>query len=416
MEIEASRVSSPIETSIQKRALQILLLVGSLSVAFIGGEVAVRLWIPQIGWHIEEDTKLGWASREYKRFNPARGPRVPGQTRILFLGDSNLAGGGLSDLDERFPSLVGQRLGDRATVQILASATWGTDQELLAFLQKGRAWEPDLVVLVFTAFNDLANILSNGSDQRRTKPYFAIDDATDALELHAGDGPMIAPSLEPSTSAVGAESYLVNLIRYHLRSAGSYSTSAFQGEDSVDPRYLEFRRYKDPADSPKDKLRAVREARPRLNWSPQLGVNFVSAYIHEEFELNTYQWVLLERILGFLKREVEAIDAELIVMLLPIPFNPADPQTIAGGDFEMSFATPDGAFTFRAAEPSDRLNAICRRIEIACFDPTKQFIGFVIENDLTRAIWPFPNDTHPSNIGHAAFAELTHDYLLGRIR
>ena len=183
-----------------------LLLVGSLAVAFVGGEIAVRLWLPQIGWHSEKDTGLAWSSQEYKQFDPAPGPRVPGQSRILFLGDSNLAGAGVSDLDQRLPSLVGRCLGDRAIVQILASGTWGTNQELLAFLQKGRARNPDVVVLVLTVFNDLANIVSNGSGDRHAKPYFAIDDTTGALELHSWDGCMISPALETAASAVRAES------------------------------------------------------------------------------------------------------------------------------------------------------------------------------------------------------------------
>ena len=119
---------------------------------------------------------------------------------------------------------------------------------------------------------------------------------------------------------------------------------------------------------------------------------------------------------GYLKREVEAIDAELIVMLLPVPFNSRDPRTIAGGDFERSFPTPDGAFTFRAVEPRDRLNAIGRRIDTACFDPTKQFNDLVNGKDLMQAIWPFSADTHPSRLGHEVPAEQPHDYLLGRIR
>ena len=67
----------------------------------------------------------------------------------------------------------------------------------------------------------------------------------------------------------------------------------------VDSRYQQFMR------SP-EKSAAIYALQAELDWSPQDGVNHVSAYIHEDFPLNTYQWQLFRCLLGQLNEEVAA--------------------------------------------------------------------------------------------------------------
>lgn len=385
----------------------------SLLVGLLIGELALRILVPQIGWHIEGDTSLGWSSREYKSFDPAGDVPVAGQTRILFLGDSNLAGSGVRVRDDRFPIVLGKLLGQDAVVRIIASGGWGTDQELLAFLQKGRTWEPDIVVLTFTPYNDLANILSNGTPPSQSKPYFAIDEDSGDLELFAADGTLIAP-VAGDPDRLKLESHLLNLLRFQLselRGPPSPEPEAAAPAGAVDERYLHYGRIRQSREAFLELVRPLRTGQREVDWSPQLGVNPVSAYIHEEFELNTYQWRLLERILDLLKRETDSIGARLIVLLLPIPFNPPDPRTIGGGEFEFEFSTPDGTFTFRAAEPRDRLGAICERTGIEFYDPSARFIETVMSDGRVEEFWPDPHDTHLSSAGHAVLAGMMRQYL-----
>ena len=152
-----------------------------------------------------------------------------------------------------------------------------------------------------------------------------------------------------------------------------------------------------------------------LSWSPETGINDVSAYIQDDLATNRYQWRLLEHILLRLRKEVEEVDAKLVVMLLPVIFNPRDADTIAGGPFVQEFQTPSGSFTFRSAEPQDRLREISERTGIAVFDPTTDFIAFVRDNDL-EAVWPDPHDRHFSDVGHKALADISRDILVEYLR
>jgi lysophospholipase L1-like esterase len=382
-------------------------------------ELTLRILLPQIGWRNFEDPFLGWSSREYRLFEPSADRGSSQRTRFLFLGDSNLAGGGIRNLHQRFPIIFGEKLRDEAEVQVFASGGWGTDQQLLAFLEKGKAWEPDVVVVVFTPYNDLANIVSNGKRWWMSKPYFVIDDVTGELRLFTADGiPLTSTSSDPSRHRP-FDSYLIDFVHYQAVNVLRRLTpeqQAVRDTSRVDERYLQFSRFSVPREQSLAKLSELRRLKRDLSWSPQAGINVVSAYIHENFELNAYQWRVLEGILAYLKREVTAINARLILMLLPIPFDPAEPRTMTGGDFEYSFMTPHGEFTFRAAEPRDRLAAICARFGIEFFDPTSEFIEIVTTRGLERAILPDPEDTHLSPVAHQIFADQFRRYLAGETR
>ena len=109
---------------------KLLLLAASMVLVLFVGEVSVRIIAPYVGWRQFEDVGLGWSSKEYQAFQP--GPKPDGVTRVLFLGDSHLAGAGLESLDERFPVLLDDELGDEVEVAVLASTGWGTDHEFPA--------------------------------------------------------------------------------------------------------------------------------------------------------------------------------------------------------------------------------------------------------------------------------------------
>ena len=139
---------------------RIVLVMVSVSVALALGEILVRAVVPELGRRPLADPSLGWASREYTTFEPHERAAGDHRKRVLFLGDSFLAGAMVSRLDQRFSDVLHQ-LRPEFDVATLAAGAWGTDQELLAFVSKGRAWRPDLVIVAFCANNDLANILSN---------------------------------------------------------------------------------------------------------------------------------------------------------------------------------------------------------------------------------------------------------------
>jgi len=374
---------------------KLLLLVASTILVLLFGEFSVRIIAPYVGWRQFEDVGLGWSSKEYQVFEP--GPKPDGVTRMLFLGDSYLAGAGLESLDERFPVLLGERLGDEVEVAVLASTGWGTDQEFLAYIQKGRAWQPDVVVLVFCANNDLANILSNVHGRRARKPYFVLDQDQE-LQLFSATGEPLDFSAYREQQPGAFQSYLLDLVRFLLRSEESVAVREDAGDlEGADPRYRRFH-------LPSEK-RYELWSETELSWSPEVGVNQVSAYLHEDFPTNTYQWALFEALLGQLASAVEESGSRLAVMLMPVSYRPRDLRFVVGSAYEQWYATPAGGFTFRAAEPRDRLARAAARAGVAFIDPTAEFLADVHRGRLESTVWPDPSDPHFSATGHWLLAE-----------
>lgn len=166
-------------------------------------EMAVSVFSPQKVlisaepdlFFVRYDREIGWVNREgaegVYRFSPFihpvkvsinplgfRGKAVPvakprGVRRVLFLGDSVAFGYGVRE-EERFSDMLeGRFLPDGFEVLNLSVLGYGTDQELILFERDGIRYQPDIVVLAFTA-GDLSNnmySISSGSG----KPYFKTE-------------------------------------------------------------------------------------------------------------------------------------------------------------------------------------------------------------------------------------------------
>jgi hypothetical protein len=127
--------------------------------------------------------------------------------------------------------------------------------------------------------------------------------------------------------------------------------------------------------------------------------------------LTFYQWELCEAVIGELDRQVQADGAKLIVMLLPTPFQPRDLRTVPGGSLVHVFETPEGSFTFRAAEPRDRLSGICDRLGVSFFNPCTEFIARVAAAGNEEQIWPRADNRHYSALGQEYLASSLEEYL-----
>jgi hypothetical protein len=238
---------------------------------------------------------------------------------------------------------------------------------------------------------------------RSYKPYFVLDETghLGLFDAHGRSLP-IAATLRAEPGSPHFRSHLLDLFRFVAATSWA-EAPASENFAGVDPRYQLF------AQQP-DRGFEIFRKRSDMSWSPQKGVGRLSAYLHEEFELNTYQWQLLEGILGLFRQETDRDGAALAIMLLPVPIRAADLHTVTGGDFERRLQTPDGPITLRAAEPRDRLRQISERLGIRFFDPTADFIETAGRDDLARAIWP-TRDKHFSDGGHAIIADLTYQWL-----
>jgi len=377
-----------------------LLLAATLA-ALAVGEVFVRGVYPELAWRPFQDDFLGWASRSYKRFDP-RGEPKGERRRLLVLGDSFLAGSGVADLEERFPRVLARELRPDLDVVIFATGAWGTDQELLAFMQKGKAWQPDAVVVAFCANNDISDILSNvskGSVRRGRKPYFVTEGEGD-LRLFSRDGRLVTNWGRRLGPEPVWQLYLWDLVRIRL---ASLSPADAEPSSGVDPRYVFF--------GGPERVEQIYELKPKLSWSPERSVNHVSAFIHEDFPINAYQWQLLTAILGRLKTEADEVGAEVVVMLLPAAFKPQDLSFVVGSSLVHWFETPAGGFHFRMDEPGRRLRLASGTAGVRLFDPTAEFLARIEREGLVEAAWPVPEDRHFAAPAHRILAEQLATYL-----
>ena len=375
----------------------------SLLLAFVFSEIMVRHFLPEIGLALRKDELLGWANDEFQTFNPKAVPKTKKTKRILFLGDSFLAGSGIENLEQRFPDQLKKSMPLETEIHTLASGGWGTDQQLLAYLLKGRAWQPDLVVLAFCANNDLANILSNKHGTLPLKSYFVVDE-NNGLSLYSGQGQPLDLIHFTSRAATGDKrsegSYAFSLLTHHLKTTFFKAPKSKNGNlTQVDKRYLSF-------DFSAEKPEELYNKQTPLTWAPQLSANHVSAYIHEDFAINNYQWKLLKAILREFKGQVETDNAKFAILLLPVIFNPRDLSSVVGGSLKHKFQTAEGNFSFHADEPRKRLQQITKELGIPLIDPTDAFIAETREHYNIEEIWPSPSDRHFNEKGHALLSEL----------
>lgn len=117
--------------------------------------------------------------------------------RIVVLGDSFMEAYQV-ELDQCLPRRLQRRLSGRdVEVVNLGVGGYGTTQEYVALLEQGLAYEPDLVLLAFFAFNDVrnndrwleGNLRAKSVPTMRTfgRPYAVIEPASDELRIEYPD-------------------------------------------------------------------------------------------------------------------------------------------------------------------------------------------------------------------------------------
>jgi lysophospholipase L1-like esterase len=100
--------------------------------------------------------------------------KPPGTKRVLALGDSVTWGWGV-EFGQRFTDLLEQRLGPGVEVLNLACPGYGTDQQYWTLIDRGLAYDPDLVLVCFIA-NDVPEAKQNERYDMRKPRFVRADD------------------------------------------------------------------------------------------------------------------------------------------------------------------------------------------------------------------------------------------------
>lgn len=289
--------------------------------------------IPSSGWEVNGD---GFRGAEV----PIQ--KVSTKKRIAFLGDS-VTFGALIDEAQTFPRIIANNNLEIINAGVTA---YNTFNELQLFKDKVSKWKPELVVLQ-TCFNDLADPRAH----KLNLPISAIDFPVDSI---------------PNPLALSSSQLKV------------YEPSAGLGilEHSMIFKYLR-------------KVFLVRQFEKKIN---RLGrvvdQKFVPTYITGEvpqtldiwLDKNSIEWQWLRKNLDRLRSEVTAINAKLVILILPLAYQ------------------LDPAYPLR---PEEGLLEYCNLNNVTCLDMVSLMRGrdpdqtFLMQGD----VW------HLNIEGHAFVAE-----------
>lgn len=180
--------------------LNVSLAAGSLLVAFLVAEIGLRLYQyggltaphshlpplirepdPDTGWRLARDQEAVKSSLDYNlvvRTNSSglRGPERdiapdPDQFTIVLLGDSYMEAAHVPE-EDGFPRVLEDTLGDGYRVLNFGVGGYSTVQAWRQFVARGKALQPDLVLLAFYAENDIY-----GNSAELSRRMWGADDA-----------------------------------------------------------------------------------------------------------------------------------------------------------------------------------------------------------------------------------------------
>jgi len=339
---------------------------------------------PTLGWVKPAETSAWIRRSEYLvrleiNSHGLRGPEIPyakpaGATRVLLLGDSFTEGFSVAEQDT-VRSLLESHLDETGPSQVVNGGTTGysTDQELLFYLEQGRRYEPDAVVLLLY-YNDLTDDTVGGLD----KPRFDLVDG----ELELRNSPVPPP--DPEVEEWLRRPYRLKPLRgsMALRLLSDYSAARNPSVHGalVDLGIAERRR------TPKTLPEEFWPFRP-----PR--------------QLGRAPWRKPTALLAALAEAVRADGARFVVFYVPARFEIDDAAwALTREHYHLGRRwTPDGAISW--------LRETCRKLRIPLVDPRPAMRA---SHDAGRSPY-YPIDGHWNEVGHAIAARQIADDLRSRL-
>lgn len=382
-----------IRSSTSGRANAAVLIVTVLAL-LLGTEVVMRIVYhpPNVGSAIRYDPLLGWSLRPGAdvqtgmtergmrdhivvnslglRERPVAVTNPHGRRRILIVGDSITFGSGL-EMGERFSDLLGRDLGDSTEVINAGVPGWGNDQEMLFYEKRLRALHPDVVVLAFTAGNDIVNnALSGALLEGGTKPRFEL--SGDSLAM-IPPTPAVRPSLTTRMRALAHKSRFLMFAKRRLMRR-SYR---HQVHEETTQQLHGFESYRDLS-----------------HWS---------AYENPPDDATESAWKVTEAILSRFASDCRADSARFVVFAMPLKLEVDDAwraNVIQG--------TQADASRLDMMYPYRRLTAYCAAHSIEFHYPFDRF-----RTASARGTLYFHTDSHPNLRGNVLAADCLRSILAG---
>lgn len=356
-----------------------LLLAVSTIVSLLLGEIVLRAVTPKADnfnhhqLYCEHDSLLGWRkipnsqghhkTAEYEVLESInsmgiRGPEYQlqkdsGEYRIVVVGDS-FSEGYTVDFDDLFSevledSLQENLLNQRVEVINLGTGGYSTDQELLCFETEAVKFQPDATVLMFCVndpwFNNQSRYYNRGF-----KPVYVLE--ADSLRLTNVPVPRMEsrPFLSKIKDWLLENSELVRRLK-NLRDNAYYAANDMAVPD-------EWRLYE-------------------KNNTPEVEAS----------------WEITAALLHQFQQKAAASGSSFAVFYIPekIEVYDADWQ-----EFLATYTLDESKFD--AAQPRERLQAICDSLQIAMIDPTPIFLEKAAANPAEPLY--FKHDWHWNKHGH----------------
>jgi hypothetical protein len=328
----------------------------------------------------------GWRDVEHDYIKPA------GTFRIVILGDSHMEAKSV-DLEEAFCRQLehliqkSELLGKKIEVINLGMSGYGTLQEYLAFVEEGKRYNPDLVLLAFFAYNDL-------QDNSYSLMKAISGNSDDAFTVHS----------RPFLKTPYGKKWEVLFPDYERTLAGIERQNAQRADRPWWEKTVLYTFYTD--------------TNKRL--APRWGSNFPrdpyllwGMYLCVETQKYRKAWKITERILVRLDNAVQKAGAQLLVFTVPALFetDKAKMKKLSKHirkSLKHSNKTAD--FCFETAPANLRLKKILKRHKITYIDLLPIFRQAVREEgcDLFRTI----KDKHWNPEGHTLAAREVYKVLL----
>jgi hypothetical protein len=372
-----------------------LVLLVTVFVLLVGAELALRItYQPEnLGTVIRYDDLLGWSlvpnstlisndagrGLHYRmdinsiglREEEVAVPKPKGRKRVLILGDSIAFGSGVQG-NERFSDLLKHELPGDVDVVNAGVPGWGNDQELLFYERDLRRLEPDIVVLEFTANNDVVNNELRGPlIEEGTKPRFRCVDGV--LTLEPPDKPVVvATTAKARVKNVLRKSRLLLFVK----------------------RRLDMRHYKQHAQEDPSLAHAGYEADRHLShWS---------VYDTRGGAAIEAAWNVTGCIFARLAQDCREDSVRLIVFAFPLNIEVDKPWR----EDLIRRTGSDGEY-MDYMRPYRRMQAICEREGIEFVYPLEAF-----DHALAAGPLYFEHDSHPNAHAHAVAAGALRDVLV----